>query len=91
MIKRWTQRVILGLLILVAGSYALDWAIFRLTGSPVSSVQVSRYQSVPLKGNKNEYDYLGTFDVPCSISLYPQAGNSPCWKLKRNPNQWVNL
>jgi hypothetical protein len=46
---------------------------------------------VPLKGQKEEYDYLGTADVPCSRSLFPQGGNDPCWHLRRNPNQWENL
>ena len=91
MIVRWLKRIAIVLAIVVAGAYVLDWLIFRLTGSPESTVQVSRYQSVPLKGNKTEYDYLGSFEVPCSISLFPQAGKMPCWKLRRDPNQWINL
>jgi len=47
--------------------------------------------SVPLKGQKEEYDYLGDFSVPCSSSLFPQGGNDPCWHLRGNPNQWENL
>ncbi|HEY1904302.1 MAG TPA: hypothetical protein VGG56_17870 [Terracidiphilus sp.] len=89
--KRWLQR---GLLVLVAAfvaAYGGDWAVFKLRGSPSSTVTVDRYQTVPLKGNKIEYDYLGTEEVACSVSLFPQGGQSPCWRLRRNPNQTTNL
>jgi hypothetical protein len=43
--------------------------------------------TIPLKDNKQEFDYLGSIDVPCSISLFSQQGQSPCWQLRRNPNQ----
>ena len=88
---RWLQR---GLVFLVAGFVAVyggDWAIYKLRGSPTSTVTVNRFQTVPLKGNKVEYDYLGASDVPCSQSLFPQAGQPPCWHLRRNPNQTTNL
>lgn len=91
MIKRWLLRIVV---VLVAGFvtvYGGDWAVFKLRGSPQSTVTVSRYLTVPLKGNKLEFDYLGTSDVACSISLFPQAGQSPCWHLRRNPNQTTTL
>ncbi len=90
-IKIWLRR---GLVVLVAGFVALyggDWAVYKLRGSPTSKVTVNRFLSVPLKGNKIEYDYLGTGDVPCSVSLFPQAGQSPCWRLRNNPNQNTTL
>jgi hypothetical protein len=89
--KRWVQR---GAVVMVAAlvlAYAGDWAVFRLRGSPTGKVTVSRFLTVPLKGNKLEYDYLGSTDVPCSMSLFPQAGQSPCWHLRRNPNQSTSL
>ncbi|HUD13647.1 MAG TPA: hypothetical protein VMQ56_08330 [Terracidiphilus sp.] len=89
--KRWLQRAVV---VLVAGFLAVyggDWAIYKLRGSPTSTVSVNRFMTVPLKGNKIEYDYVGTADVPCSISLFPQAGQSPCWHLRRNPNQTTTL
>jgi hypothetical protein len=71
--------------------YGGDSALFRLRGSPQSKVTVNRYVSIPLKGRKTEYDYLGTLDVTCSVSLFPQAGEDPCWQLRRNPNQGMDL
>jgi hypothetical protein len=89
--KRWIGRVVV---VLVAGFIAVyggDWAIYNLRGSPTSTVTVNQMMSVPLKGNKTEYDYTGSADVACSVSLFPQSGLSPCWRLRRNPNQNTNL
>jgi hypothetical protein len=89
--KRWLQRGLLVLVVAFIAVYGGDWAVFKLRGSPSSTVTVDRYQTVPLKGNKIEYDYLGTEEVACSVSLFPQGGQSPCWRLRRNPNQTTNL
>lgn len=71
--------------------YAGDWAIFKLRGSPQSKVTVNRYVTIPLKGNKQEFDYQGTVDVPCSVSLFPHGGESPCWRLRRDTNQGMTI
>ena len=88
---RWILRGVVALVVAFIVAYLGDWAIFKLRGSPTSKVTVNRFLNVPLKGNKIEYDWLGTADVPCSISLFPQGGQSPCWRLRRNPNQTTNL
>ena len=90
-IKLWLRRIVLVLVTGFVAVYGGDWAIFKLRGSPSSTVTVNRFLSVPLKGNKIEYDYLGTADVACSDSLFPQGGQSPCWRLRRNPNQNTDL
>jgi hypothetical protein len=87
----WLRR---GLVVVAVGFvavYAGDWAVFKLRGSPVSKVTVNRYVTIPLKGNKQEFDFVGTSDVGCSMSLFSQAGQNPCWKLRRNPNQGATL
>ncbi len=67
--------------------YLADMAIYQLRGSPQSTVTVNRYITVPLKGNKTEFDYQGTLGVACSVSLFPQGDETPCWQLRRHPNQ----
>jgi len=47
---------------------------------------VNKFVSIPQKARKTEIDYLGTFDAPCAIALFDQAGESACWQLRRNPN-----
>jgi hypothetical protein len=88
------RRLEWAVVVLVAGfvvTYAGDWALFRLRGAPHSKVSVNRYVTIPLKGNKQEFDYQGTVDVPCSISLFPQAGMSACWRLRQNTNQGMTI
>lgn len=90
-LRQWLLRVFLALAAASIAVYAGDWAIYRARGSPQSSVTVNRYLSVPLKGQKLEYDFLGTSAVPCSVSLFPQGDQDPCWYLRRNPNKWEHL
>ena len=89
--KRWLRRVAVVLVAVFVVTYGGDWALFKLRGSPRSKVTVNRYLAIPLKGNKQEFDYLGSADVPCSVSLFPQAGQTPCWQLRRNTNQGMTL
>jgi len=86
-IWKWTRRIVVVLIAAFVLLYLGDWAVYQLRGSPQGSVAVSRTLSVPLKGNKTEFDYLGTSQVPCSVSLFSQGGESPCWQLRRNQNQ----
>jgi len=52
---------------------------------------VSHFLSAPLKNNKEELDYLGSEEVTCSVSLFPQGGHAPCWYLRRHKNQVTNI
>lgn len=88
---RWAIRIVLTLAILFAAVYLVDWAVYRLRGAPQSKVTVNRYVSIPLKGRKTEFDYLGTTDMSCALSLFSQGGESPCWQLRRNPNLGIDM
>lgn len=83
-----------GFLVLAAAFIAVyvgDWAVYRLRGAPRSTVTINRYVSIPEKGRKTEYDYLGTLDAPCSVSLFAQGSLTPCWRLRRDPNQGLDM
>jgi hypothetical protein len=86
---RWLWRAVVVLAAGFVAVYAGDWAVYKLRGSPQSKVTVNRYVTIPLKGNTQEFDDLGASDVPCSRSLFPQAGQSTCWQLRRNTNQGI--
>lgn len=84
---RWALRLALVLGLGFVAVYCGDLAVYKLRGAPTSKVTVNRYVTIPLKGRKSEFDYLGTQDVPCAVSLFAQSGQSPCWQLRRDPNQ----
>ena len=78
------RGVVITLLVFAIALFVGDWAWYKLSGSQHSVVTVERFISAPLKNNKQELDYLGSEDVPCSLSLLPQEGMAPCWYLRRH-------
>ncbi len=77
-----------GLVVSLVVLYVCDWAVWRARvdmGSGMGTVPVSTVVVLPLKDNKEEYDWGGTANVSCSRSLFPQAGSGACWWLRRHP------
>jgi hypothetical protein len=88
---RWVRWIAIVLVVASATLYAGDWLVFNVRGSLTSKVTVSHFLSAPLKNNKQELDYLGSEEVLCSISLFPQGGHNPCWYLRRHSNQITTI
>jgi hypothetical protein len=75
--------------------YAIDWAVFEVRlsrGAGLQNIAVDQFLTTPLKGQKTEYDYLGTAPENCALALFPQYAasqwNPPCWWLKRHNVTW---
>lgn len=90
-IAQWTERVVFALIVATLALYGGDSALFQLRGQPKETVAVTRYMAISLKGNKTEFDAQGTLDTPCARALFPQAGLSPCWWLRRHPEQRTDV
>ncbi len=88
---KWVRRIVVALVAVFIVLYCGDWAVYKMRGSPQDSVTVRHYVTVPLKGNKSEFDYLGSGEVPCSVSIFSQDGESACWQLRRNKEQNTKL
>jgi hypothetical protein len=88
---RWLLRALLAIATVSLAAFAVDFAVYKLRGSPQSTVQVSQYMSIPLKGQKTEYDYLGSANVACAVALFPHGGEDPCWHVRRNKDQWEKV
>jgi len=84
---RWTRLAAMAIVAFAVISFAVDWAVFKSSGSPRSAYTVSHFVSAPLKNQKEEIDYTGSEEVPCSLSMYPQDGIVPCWYLRRHTHQ----
>src|ERR1700738_5636221 len=63
LMMRWVRIGLLALLVVVVFTYAADWVIFKIEGSPTSKFTVSYFVTAPLKNNKEERDYLGSEEV----------------------------
>jgi hypothetical protein len=86
-VKRILGMTAAGLMVALAVLYVGDWAVWRLRvakGGGMGSVVVSSIVVLPLKDNKEEYDWGGTAEVSCSRSIFPQAGSGACWWLRRH-------
>jgi hypothetical protein len=84
-------RLMMVLVVLLGLLYVGDWAELRVRvshGTAYGVVQVNQFLATPLKGNKVEYDLMGTVSMTCSHSIFPQQGNPACWWLERHRSQW---
>jgi hypothetical protein len=80
------QILLIALLLIYLG----DWAVLSLRKGDSSSVQVDQFLRTPLKGQKEEFDYMGTVAQSCVPSLFPHRSETPCWWLKRHKTQWIS-
>jgi hypothetical protein len=91
---KWAGRLVRFVMVLAVLSgllYAGDWLILRIRvshGTAYRVIQVNQLLATPLKGNKVEYDFMGTAPVMCSRSIFPQQGHPACWWLERHTSQW---
>jgi hypothetical protein len=79
------------LIAVAAALYAADfaqWSVRQSRGSGMGTIAVDQYLATTLKGNKAEYDFLGTVQQPCARALFPHASAAPCWWLARHTSQW---
>jgi hypothetical protein len=81
------ERVVIGLVVAMIAIYAGDWLVYRYRaahGTAFDSVKVNQFVAVPLKNGKNEYDFAGSQQVGCVQTLFPWAGDEPCWWVRRH-------
>ena len=92
--SNWERRlaqILTGIVLVLGFLYAGDWTVLRFRiahGTAYGVVQVNQFLATPLKGNKMEYDLIGTVPQTCTRSIFPQKGNPPCWWLQRHNSQW---
>lgn len=92
--RNWERRLgqlAIGLLVLFAALYVGDRIVLQVRiahGTAYGVVEVNQFLATPLKGNKVEYDLMGTVQETCSRSIFPQKGNPACWWLERHKSQW---
>jgi len=89
--------MLLGLLLLL---YLVDFAWYDLRvispklGLANGSVHRTRVLAIAEKNNKVEYEIDSNRpeeDIPCAHSLFPHAGNRPCWYVARHANDPIPL
>ncbi|MGA7360646.1 MAG: hypothetical protein WBW70_17445 [Candidatus Sulfotelmatobacter sp.] len=93
----WGRRlgaVVIVALVLFGMLYVGDWLVLRFRvarGTAFGTVEVHQFLATSLKGNKTEYDLVGTFQEACSRSIFPQQGKpaSGGWNgIMRSGSEW---
>jgi hypothetical protein len=82
---------ILGLTLLAAALlYALDAVVLRARGqNGFAKITVNRYDVIPEKNGKVEFDYEPSVDETCVRALFPHQTYAPCWYLARHSEQQI--
>jgi hypothetical protein len=70
--------------------YLGDWLVASVRPQAGSTVQVEQFLRTPLKGQKEEFDYMGKIAEPCIRSIFPHRADTPCWWLERHKIEWVS-
>jgi hypothetical protein len=99
-LSRILQRLSLGAAVAVLVAYGADFVSVRVrvrhptTVDPFETLTAPRLLAIPEKGNKTEYEIdvdNPVQTVTCVHSLFPQAGYSPCWQVKRALHQPIPM
>lgn len=94
------RRVSLYVLSLFLALYLADFALYELRlhvpqlGPANGSVHRIRLLAIPEKNNKVDFEIDSLKpeeDLPCSHSLFPHAGNRPCWYVTRHANDPIMM
>ena len=90
-IKRIFIAVVLGSAVI----YVIDYAVLRVrittNHNPFGTVTVRPYYAVPQKNHKTEFLFDDPQAETCVHSLFPHAGDSPCWYLNSHREKRIDL
>jgi hypothetical protein len=94
-LRRIVLRSLLTGVGLLTVTYGGDYGVFRYrlaTGrQPFGSVIVEHYDSVAHKDGRAELIFDPPVQETCVHSLFPHAGDPPCWFLSRNAEQKTDM
>jgi hypothetical protein len=90
-LKRQIADALLWLFAAVLLLWLGDWAVWRIrvhNGSGYDTVQVNQILLTPLKNHRMKADEQSADAQPCTRSIFPHAGDDPCWWLRRHTDQF---
>lgn len=88
--KRVKRRVLISVVVVLAGGYVTDYLVLHYRGQPRGSVIIQRYDAIAEKNNKTEFDFEAPITQSCVHSVFPHMGYEPCWYLARHSEQRIN-
>jgi hypothetical protein len=82
-------RGLLGLIVLLALIWVGDYVSFhyrlshKTRDSPLETIRIQRTYAIPHKDGRAEYIFGEPEMVTCARSIFPHAGEAPCWYLQK--------
>ena len=70
--------------------YVGDGIALRLRHDQLGSVTVERYDAIPEKNGKTEFQFEPPIAQTCAHSLFPHRGYPACWYLKKHSEQRID-
>jgi hypothetical protein len=94
---RFALRGLLGAVFLVALIWLGDYLSFRFRlskgtpGNPIQSVRIQMTYAIPHKDGRAEYVFGEPQMVTCVRSIFPHAGDPPCWYLTKTASKPIQM
>jgi len=87
------KRTFIGMVVLLCLVYTGDYLSvrFRNDRELFEVVNTNRYYAIPQKNGKTEFAPAPPLSETCVHSLFPHAGNSPCWYLYRHLKKRIDM
>jgi len=93
--RQLALRSLFAILALAAIAYGADYGVFEYRvvtkRQPFGSVTVEHYDAVEHKDGKAELIFEPPVQQTCVHSLFPHAGDPPCWYLTRHTEQKTDI
>lgn len=98
-LREGVRRVFLGTLLVVLATavlaFGVDFLLFRIrlatNRNAYGSVVVTHYYAVLQKNGKTQLIFDPPASENCVNALFPHTGFSPCWYLRRHPEQRTDI
>jgi len=88
---RLTIALVIALLALDVGDNLVLRYRIRAKREPFGTVEVKRYFAIRHKDQRVEFVAIDPETRPCAHSLLPQLGNNPCWYVRRNTVERIDM
>jgi len=92
---RRLSRILLATAFAALLVYACDFLLLRFkiatNRHAFDTVTIQPLYAVPQKDGKTEFLTGDPQDQACANSLFPQAGDPPCWYLRRKKEKPINM
>lgn len=91
----WFRSALAVVVLCAAAAYLADFAVLRFriatNRDAFGKITVRPVYAVPQKNHSTEFLIGDSQDQRCVHSIFPHAGNAPCWYLSRHRDPQIDM